>query len=63
MIPAVLGYMLYVGLLLTMRSWIAEVPGSDRPWYYSMVWIHLIAGFAVFMLYFGDRLKPRRARA
>jgi lipopolysaccharide export system permease protein len=55
--------MLYVGLLLTMRSWIAEVPGSERPWYYSMVWIHLIAGFAVFMLYFGGRLKPRRARA
>ena len=63
MIPAVLGYMLYVGLLLTMRSWIAEVPGSERPWYYSMGLIHLIAGFAVFMLYFGDRLKPRRARA
>ncbi|MFP1682288.1 LPS export ABC transporter permease LptF [Alloalcanivorax sp. C16-1] len=63
MIPAVLGYMLYVGMLLTMRSWIADVPGSDRPWFYSMLWIHLIALMAVFMLYFGGRLLSRRARA
>ena len=62
MIPAVLGYMFYVGMLLTMRSWIADVPGNDRPWFHSMAWIHLIALCAVFLLYFGGRLLSRRAR-
>ncbi|MCE7511271.1 LPS export ABC transporter permease LptF [Alloalcanivorax xenomutans] len=59
MIPAVLGYMLYVGLLLTMRSWMAD-SGGERPWYYSMIWIHALAAVAVFFLYYGDRLWRRR---
>ncbi len=62
MIPAVLGYMFYVGLLLTMRSWIADLPGKEHPWFYSTLWIHLLAGIAVFGLYYGDRLFKRRTR-
>lgn len=61
MIPAVLGYMLYVGMLLTMRSWIGDVPANrSPPWYYSMIWVHLVALMAVMSLYFGKRLFRRR---
>lgn len=62
MIPAVLGYMFYVGLLLTMRSWIADLPGKERPWFYSALWVHLLAMIAVFGLYYGARLFKWRAR-
>ena len=62
LIPAVLGYMLYVGMLLVCRSAIEDHKGS-LPWYLSMVWIHLSAGAVVFLLYFGGRLFRRRARS
>ncbi|WP_290517754.1 LPS export ABC transporter permease LptF [Alcanivorax sp.] len=62
LIPAVLGYMLYVGMLLVCRSAIEDHKGAV-PWYLSMVWIHLSAGAVVFLLYFGGRLFRRRARS
>ena len=62
LIPAVLGYMLYVGMLLVCRSAIEDHEGA-LPWYLSMVWIHLCTGLVVFLLYFGGRLFRRRARS
>lgn len=61
MIPAVLGYMFYVVMLLSMRSWIGDLHGP-RPWYYSMIWVHLVALAGVAFLYWGDRLFRRRAQ-
>ncbi len=60
LIPAVLGYMFYVGMLLVCRSAIEDHSGS-LPWYMHMAWIHLVAVIAVFLLYFGGRIFRRRA--
>ncbi|EKF74122.1 hypothetical protein A11A3_09897 [Alcanivorax hongdengensis A-11-3] len=62
LIPAVLGYMLYVGMLLVCRSWISDSKPGAVPWYLNMAWIHLVAMLAVSMLYFGPALWRRRAR-
>ena len=45
-----------------MRSGIADLPGKEHPWFSSTLWIHLLAGIAVFGLYYGDRLFKRRTR-
>lgn len=63
LIPAVLGYMLYVGMLLVCRSAIEDHRGGPVPWYLHMAWIHLVAAITVFFLYFGGRIFRRRATA
>ncbi|MGB2249093.1 MAG: LPS export ABC transporter permease LptF, partial [Alcanivorax sediminis] len=63
LIPAVLGYMLYVGMLLVCRSAIEDHRGGPLPWYLHMAWIHLVAAITVFLLYFGGRIFRRRAAA
>lgn len=63
LIPAVLGYMLYVGMLLVCRSAIEDHRGGPVPWYLHMAWIHLVAAITVFLLYFGGRIFRRRATA
>ena len=60
MIPAILGYMLYVGLLLTTRSQMADHDGPLPP-HLNMLWLHLIAALIVMMLFWPPRLKRRRA--
>ena len=62
LIPAVLGYMMYVGMLLVTRSAIEDYSGV-LPWYLNMAWIHLMAATIVFLLYFGSRIFRRRAAA
>lgn len=62
-IPAVLLYMLYMGVLLVLRSWLADIPVAQRPWYYHMVWIHVIALALVFVFYnWSDWRRGRSAR-
>ncbi|MCK0154879.1 LPS export ABC transporter permease LptF [Alcanivorax sp. S6407] len=62
LIPAVLGYMLYVGMLLVCRSAIEDHEGA-LPWYLNMAWIHLLVAVVVFLLYFGGRIFRRRTVA
>ena len=62
LIPAVLGYMLYVGMLLVTRSAIEDHEGA-LPWYLHTGWVHLTAVIVVFLLYFGGRIFRRRRRA
>lgn len=50
-IPAVFVYMLYMGILLVMRSWMSDIPVDKRPWYYHMGWVHGIAITLVYVLY------------
>lgn len=62
-IPAVLLYMLYMGVLLVLRSWLADIPIAKRPWYYHMAWVHLLALMMVFVLYnWSDWRRARSAR-
>ena len=62
LIPAVLGYMFYVGLLLVCRSTIEDFDGP-LPWYLHMGWVHVGAIATVALLYFGGQLtRFRRAR-
>ncbi|MGJ3256208.1 MAG: LPS export ABC transporter permease LptF [Alcanivorax sp.] len=62
LIPAVLGYMLYVGMLLVTRSAIEDHEGV-LPWYLHTGWVHLTAVVVVFLLYFGGRIFRRRRPA
>jgi len=50
LVPALLGYLIYVGLLLVMRSRIAETPMRRLEWYQHMGWIHLAALLVVILL-------------
>jgi len=59
-IPAVLLYMLYVGLLLVLRSWMADMPIAQRPWYYHTVWVHLLAISLVVLLYRWPNWRRKR---
>ncbi len=62
-IPAVLLYMLYMGVLLVLRSWLADIPVDQRPWYYHMAWVHVVAAFLVFVFYhWSDWRRMRLAR-
>lgn len=60
LIPAVLGYMLYMGLLLVMRSKVADLGNEPRPWYLDLVWVHLLAALAVALLFLVPTLRYRR---
>lgn len=60
-VPALLLFMLYVGLLLVMRSWIADFRGDELPWFYHMAWIHLIAAAVIALLYAWPLISGRRA--
>jgi lipopolysaccharide export system permease protein len=62
LVPALLIFMFYLGLLLVMRSWIADVPDSDPvPWYFHMGWVHLGVILGIVLLYSWPRLTGRRA--
>lgn len=58
LIPAILVYLIYVGLLLVIRSRIADT-GADRSWYLNMAWVHSTALVLVFVLYFWPRWVAR----
>ncbi|MDX1804034.1 MAG: LptF/LptG family permease, partial [Alcanivorax sp.] len=62
LIPAVIGYLGYVGMLLVCRSSINDSPAGAVPWYLNMAWVHLIALVAVMLLYLGPSLRRRRVR-
>lgn len=48
--PALLVYLLYVGLLLVMRSDLSRLDEAPH-WYQHMGWVHLLAGLLVLLLY------------
>lgn len=58
LIPALLLYMLYLGLLLVLRSRMADVQGA-MPWFYSMVWVHVVAVLGVALVYAWPKLTGR----
>lgn len=60
-VPALLLFMLYIGLLLVMRSWIADYRGDELPWHYHMGWIHLGAASGIALLYAWPLITGRRA--
>lgn len=47
--PALLVYLLYVGLLLVMRSELSRLD-DEAGWYQHMAWIHLLAGLVLVLL-------------
>lgn len=59
LIPAVLVYMTYMGLLLVIRSRIADIPVADRAWYINMLWVHLTAIVMVIGLYLWPSIIAR----
>ena len=65
LIPALLGYLVYMGLLLVLRSRMGDE--NILPWWYSMVWVHVLALVIVVALFFEHELRVRwrslRARA
>jgi lipopolysaccharide export system permease protein len=68
LVPALLAYLLYVGLLLVMRSRMAKTPVDELDWQHSMVWIHVVALLVVILLLSEHRLRLwlldlRRSRA
>lgn len=60
LIPAVLLYMFYMGLLLVMRSAISDAPAGEVPPYLSMIWIHGLAVLLVLSLYLVPAWWARR---
>ncbi|MCK0537753.1 LPS export ABC transporter permease LptF [Alcanivorax quisquiliarum] len=59
LIPAILIYMFYMGLLLVMRSAISDVEG-DLPLYLHSIWIHLLAALLVVALYLVPAWSAKR---
>jgi lipopolysaccharide export system permease protein len=57
LIPALLGYLVYVGMLLVMRSQISKTPLDQVSWYQNMFWIHLIVVVVVVALLAEHRLR------
>jgi len=51
LIPAVLVYMFYMGMLLVMRGRIADTPADQQSLWSHMLWVHAIALVAVLALY------------
>lgn len=60
LIPALLLYMLYLGLLVVLRSRMADLTGP-QPWFYNMAWVHVLAISGVVLVYAWPRLTGRRA--
>jgi lipopolysaccharide export system permease protein len=57
LIPALLGYLIYVGMLLVMRSRIARTDVDDFGWQHNMIWIHLLVLAIVLVLVNEHRLR------
>ena len=55
--PAMLGYMVYIGLLLVLRSRMSDAPEGELPPWVSMAWVHLGAILVVVALYNEYRLR------
>jgi lipopolysaccharide export system permease protein len=55
--PAMLGYMVYIGLLLVLRSRMSDTPEGELPPWVSMAWVHLGAILVVVALYNEHRLR------
>ena len=59
LIPAVLLYLFYVGLIMVMRGWIEDTPTEERPFWYHTAWVHLLAIALVASLYLWPVLRAR----
>lgn len=52
LIPAILAYMVYMGVLLVIRSRIADLDvGETASWYLNVYWVHVLAMLLVLGLY------------
>jgi lipopolysaccharide export system permease protein len=51
LIPGILAYMLYMGMLLVIRSRIADVPEAEQSVFLNMAWVHALAVVGVVLLY------------
>jgi lipopolysaccharide export system permease protein len=67
LIPGILAYMLYMGMLLVIRSRIADVPEAEQSVFLNMAWVHALAIAGVVLLYawpgIVTRWRVRRAGA
>ncbi|MBZ2189469.1 LPS export ABC transporter permease LptF [Alcanivorax sp. JB21] len=59
LIPAVLLYLFYVGLIMVMRGWIEDTPPAERPFWYHTAWVHLLAIILVASLYLWPVFRAR----
>lgn len=57
LVPALLLYLAYFGMLMTVRSWIGDFKGTTRPLYLNLVWVHLGALAVVAGIYLWPSLR------
>lgn len=50
LVPALALYLVYFGMLMTVRSWVGSHHGS-APWYLDLAWVHLVAALVVAGIY------------
>jgi lipopolysaccharide export system permease protein len=51
LIPALLAYLFYFGMIMTMRSWIADYNKGALPIHLNLIWVHLVALLVVVAVY------------
>lgn len=59
LIPAVLVYLFYVGLIMVVRGWVEDTPTAERPFWYHTGWVHLMAILLVASLYLWPVMRAR----
>ena len=57
LVPALLTYLLYVGVLLVMRSRLAKTPAEELGWADNMAWVHGLVALGLLLLLNEHRLK------
>lgn len=57
LIPAILLYMVYMGVLLVIRGRIADLGAEPGSWYLNVYWVHMVAILSVALLYGAPALK------
>lgn len=51
LVPALFAYLLYFGMIMTVRSWISDYGEGPIPIYLNLAWVHLVAFLAVLGVY------------
>lgn len=63
LLPAMGVYMLYLGMLMAMHSWIGDAAKKGAvPWYLNVAWVHIPVVLLIVVLYLWPEI-PRRRRA
>lgn len=57
LVPALFLYLLYFGMIMTVRSWVADYQGGVVPLYLNIAWVHLAALLVVIGIYCWPVLK------